>query len=114
MGLIKAILVTILVFQSIDVSIWSTADAAENIVGDATRGEALTSKWCTSCHFLDGQSGGDGAPPLHGAAAKGAQIPGFLRNFLMSPHKPMPPLQLTSQEIEDVVAYFGTLTRNNK
>lgn len=109
-----AVTLTILAFQTVEMSVRPTAAAAAQIVGDAARGNEITAKWCVSCHLLDGQSGSDGAPPLRGVSAKGAQTPGFFRNFLMAPHKPMPPLQLTNQEIEDVVAYLGELSGSDK
>ncbi len=111
---ILAVTLTMLALQTTEMSVRPTAAMAAQIVGDAARGNEITAKWCVSCHLLDGQSGSDGAPPLRSVAARGAQTTGFFRNFLMSPHKPMPPLQLTNQEIEDVVAYLGDLARSGK
>ena len=116
MKLIKNILMavlTIIVVQTIAFSVGSNVAVAAQIVGDAVRGKDITSKWCVGCHVRDNKMGSDNAPPLTSIAAKGAKSPGFLRSFLAQPHAPMPPLQLNNQEIEDIAAYFGELSRNN-
>ena len=117
MPLIKkmfATVMTILVVQTSAFTGGSGAARAAQIVGDAGRGEEITAKWCVTCHLLNGPSGADTAPTLRNISAKGAQSPGFLRSFLAQPHKPMPPLQLSNQNIEDIVAYFADLSRQKK
>ena len=110
----RTALATILLLQAVALSATSTAAAAAQIVGDTVRGRELASKWCETCHVLDGSSGTDAAPSLRSISAKGSKSPGFLRSFLAQPHAPMPPLQLSNQNIEDIVAYFAELSRDKK
>ena len=51
-------------------------------------------------------------PPTFAAIAKDpAKTPEYLRNFFASPHKDMPPIQLTPLHIEDIIAYLGTMKK---
>lgn len=80
------------------------------VLGDETRGEALVRRWCVSCHLIEGRGpASDLAPPFHAVARDPRKTPDYLRTFLANPHAPMPPLQLSRAEIEDIVAYLGTL-----
>lgn len=82
------------------------------ILGDPARGEALARRWCASCHLVEGQGKAtDTAPPFYSVAHNPKKGPGYLRTFLSNPHKPMPPLTLSRQEIEDIVAYFDELRK---
>jgi cytochrome c len=77
------------------------------IVGDAKRGEALVTRWCTSCHRLsDDGTASDQAPSIRWIADLARKNPDYIRTFLNHPHAPMPPLDLDRTEIEDAVAYF--------
>jgi len=79
-------------------------------VGDAQRGEALVTRWCTSCHRLsDDGSATDQAPTIRWIAGRVRENPAYIRTFLNHPHAPMPPLDLDRGEIEDVIVYFGEL-----
>jgi mono/diheme cytochrome c family protein len=80
------------------------------VIGDPVRGEALARRWCAACHLVEGQGKTtDTAPPFRVIAHDPKKGPDYLRTFLAQPHKPMPPLTLSRQEIEDFVAYFGEL-----
>jgi len=78
--------------------------------GDAAKGHALASTWCANCHVVadDGQ-GKDVAPPFPEVARRGAPDQLSARAFLEAPHPPMPDLNLSRQEIDDVVAYLNSL-----
>jgi mono/diheme cytochrome c family protein len=77
------------------------------IVGDAKRGEALVTRWCTSCHRLsDDGTASDQAPSIRWIADLAQKKPDYIRTFLNHPHAPMPPLDLDRTEIEDAVTYF--------
>jgi mono/diheme cytochrome c family protein len=77
------------------------------IVGDAARGEALVTRWCTSCHRLSNDgTASDQAPSIPWIADQARKDPNYIRVFLNHPHAPMPPLDLDRGEIEDAVAYF--------
>lgn len=69
--------------------------------GDAVLGRALAERWCTSCHTA-GSRGSDVAPPL-------AQL---LRGWLAVPHPPMRGIELSRQQIEDIIAYLRALARS--
>ena len=78
------------------------------IYGDAARGKGVVETWCASCHKM-GTSSDDRVPSLVSLATNPARTDGAIRAFLMQPHKPMPPLELSTQQIEDIVAYLHTL-----
>lgn len=77
--------------------------------GDAARGKEITQKWCAECHST-GPVAGDRAPTLAALAVDPKRTDAAVRNFLMQPHTPMPPLELEIQQIEDVIAYLHTVT----
>jgi mono/diheme cytochrome c family protein len=104
--------------------IWSTAMAsltacsappAENaqaaplsggrVYGDAQRGKDYVERLCTTCHAM-GVTGTDGAPPLALLKKDFGKTDSYIRRFLFAPHKPMPPVVLTNQEVEDIIAYL--------
>ncbi len=85
----------------------TTAGAA----GDADAGGRLTQQWCTSCHVADGTAGTDAAPPLPELLRGQQRTSDQLRGWLADPHPPMPKLELSRQEIEDVVAYLEQLAQ---
>jgi len=76
--------------------------------GSVDRGNKIVSTWCISCHKAGGTID-DRVPSLVALAADPQHTDGALRAFLMQPHKPMPPLELGTQQIEDIIAYLRTL-----
>jgi len=76
--------------------------------GSAERGQEVVAMWCVSCHSV-GATANDRVPSLQALAANPKRTDGAIRAFLMQPHKPMPPLELGTQQIEDIVAYLRTL-----
>ncbi len=78
--------------------------------GSTERGKEIVSKWCISCHKA-GPTADDRIPSLAALAANPKNTDGAIRNFLMEPHKPMPPLELGTQQIEDIIVYLRTLVR---
>lgn len=84
------------------------AMAQEDTEAAATRGGALAERWCAHCHVVGEQGRGtDAVPPLATVAAR--RNPEWLRGFLSEPHGPMPDLNLTTREIEDLTQYLATL-----
>jgi mono/diheme cytochrome c family protein len=78
---------------------------------DAQSGLEIAKRWCQGCHVIqEGQAAAsDAAPPFEDLANDPARTPAALRAFLAAPQHPMPPVDLTSGEIADLVAYIQTL-----
>jgi len=78
---------------------------------DAANGQAIAERWCQDCHIVaEGQNAAtDNAPSFPKLAADPARSEEYLRAFLLAPRHPMPPLELSAEQIEDVLAYFGAL-----
>ncbi len=83
---------------------------AARAAGDAAEGRRIAERWCVSCHAVAPKgTGPDAAPPFAALAADPAKTEGYLRAWLQAPHPPMPDLQLTRNEIENLVAYIRAL-----
>jgi mono/diheme cytochrome c family protein len=80
-------------------------DAAPN----AARGQALARRWCAACHLVQLRLTTIDPPTFTAIANDPSKTPDYLRVFFVSPHKDMPPIQLTSPQIEDLILYLGTL-----
>jgi mono/diheme cytochrome c family protein len=92
------------------VALSTPALSAGTLPGDVGRGEKLAHQWCASCHLLPGATrSGDAAPPFREIARDPKHDPNELRAFLTRPHGTMPPITLSRQEIEDLVAYLSYL-----
>lgn len=100
-----------------------SSESEATLIGDATRGRNIFYEHemasCTRCHQVSGEGGAVG-PALDGIASK--QTEDYLRESLVYPQatiakgfpvelSPMPPfgVLLSSQELEDVLAYLKTL-----
>lgn len=78
--------------------------------GDAYQGRQTFDRWCTGCHTKDtAKRAVDGAPTLATIVASKTLTPGALRQWLSDPHPPMPKLNLSTLEIENLIAYFEGL-----
>lgn len=80
--------------------------------GNANAGRDLALSVCSNCHLVaERQSHApmDSVPSFDAIARNTSLTPDRLRTFLAKPHWPMPDLQLSRQQIEDQVAYFGQL-----
>jgi cytochrome c len=78
--------------------------------GDAEAGQMLTQLWCTGCHVVDEAGyGADVGPALPRLLGDDLRTGDEIRGWLADPHPPMPDLDLTRQEIEDIVAYLESL-----
>jgi mono/diheme cytochrome c family protein len=77
----------------------------------AAKGHALAKQWCSSCHIVEPgtTSASDVAPPFPKVAQDKRLTPDKLRAWLRNPHPPMPNLSLSREEIENLVAYIGSL-----
>ncbi len=75
---------------------------------DPEAGRALASAWCSGCHAVE-RAGADLAPPLGTIARRAGRSEGYLFGWLSDPHPPMPQLNLSRQEIADIIAYLQGL-----
>jgi mono/diheme cytochrome c family protein len=72
----------------------------------------MARRWCAECHLIDSEPAAtviDGAPPFATIANDPAKGGTYLRTWLFDPHPPMPALELTRREIENVVTYIESL-----
>ena len=79
---------------------------------DPARGAQLAERLCSSCHLVgDSQKETTvaGIPPLKTVAGLEGMTRRRVTNALMVPHAPMPDIQLTIKEIQDIVAYLEEL-----
>lgn len=104
----SALFALIPLLPSVPVIARAAATSGINLTGDPKRGAAITSKWCAGCH-LSGPTADDRIPTLEALALNPPRTDGAVRSFLMQPHTPMPPLELGTQQIEDIIAYLHTL-----
>ena len=77
----------------------------------AAGGKALAGRWCAACHLVQLRLTTIDPPTFTAIANDPSKTPDYLRAFFVSPHKDMPPIQLTPSQIEDLIAYLGTLKR---
>lgn len=78
----------------------------------AAEGYALAAKLCQGCHLID--DSGDavaqvGPPSFSSIANKPGQTADRIRGSMIQPHPPMPDMQLSNQEMLDILAYLETL-----
>jgi mono/diheme cytochrome c family protein len=88
------------------------AIAGQAQAASAENGARLAERWCSSCHVVgaDAKAGtSSDAPPFPQLAADGGWSADQLRTFLTKPHAPMPPLELSRPDIEDLVSYITSL-----
>ena len=78
---------------------------------DAARGKALAGRWCGACHLVQLGLTTIDPPPFAAIANDPSKTSGYLRHFLVSEHKDMPPIQLTPLQVEDIIAYLGTMKK---
>ena len=92
------------------IAAWLAGAGAAEAAGDVAAGHALARQWCTSCHVVEeGGKGPDTAPPFSIIARGHAADPGWVRAWLSSSHPPMPNFNLAREQIDDIVAYLGSL-----
>lgn len=75
------------------------------------RGRQIVEAHCQSCHAIGatGDSRAPEAPPFRALSARGyrvANLEGALRAGISQGHPPMPDLQLSSEDVDSVLAYL--------
>jgi mono/diheme cytochrome c family protein len=79
--------------------------------GDPQAGSDIVHRWCTACHVVDREgTGADAGPALPNLLAGKKRSADEIRGWLADPHPPMPNLNLSRQEIDDILAYLESLT----
>jgi cytochrome c len=75
-------------------------------------GLRLARQWCAGCHSVDAaDQGTDAAPSFASIAENSGADTAWLRAWLASPHPAMPDMNLSRDEIDDIVAYLSSLSR---
>ena len=83
----------------------------KNPAPSSARGQDLARRWCGACHLVQLRLKDIDPPTFTAIANNPSKTPEYLRKFFVSPHKDMPPIQLTPQQTEDIIAYLGTLKK---
>lgn len=79
---------------------------------DPQDGYRLAKQWCTSCHIVGpNEPGADAARPFASIANDPLFTEDGIRAWLADPHPPMPNLNLSRLEVEQIVAYLRSLRR---
>jgi mono/diheme cytochrome c family protein len=78
--------------------------------GNAPAGKRLSQRWCASCHQVEPKGPAkDTAPPFAALGVQKGKDPGWIRAWLVNPHPPMQGINLSRQQIDDIVAYLQSL-----
>jgi len=78
--------------------------------GSADAGKRLAQQWCSSCHQVEPTAPAkDVAPPFASLGVQKDKDPGWIRAWLTNPHPPMQGINLSRQQIDDIVAYLQKL-----
>jgi len=101
---------TILVTTGLLLTLFSVA-LAQAPAGSPDAGKALAGRWCGACHLVQLRLTAIDPPTFTAIASDPAKTPAYIRQFLVSPHKDMPPIQLTPVQVEDLIAYLDSLRR---
>ena len=76
--------------------------------GSPQTGKEIAERWCSGCHAV-GVSGTDAAPPFTEIAKRPGRSEDYFYVWLSDPHPPMPRLDLSRQDIADLIAYLRSL-----
>lgn len=78
---------------------------------DAANGRQLAERWCASCHLVsaDQKQTLSDVPPFATIAKRSDEELSNLSGLLADPHPKMPEMNLTRQEITDLLAYIRSL-----
>ena len=86
------------------------ANSAALAEGSVAAGKRLSQQWCASCHQVEPNGPAkDAAPPFASLGAQKGKDPGWIRAWLTNPHPPMQGIDLSRQQIDDIVAYLQSL-----
>jgi mono/diheme cytochrome c family protein len=78
--------------------------------GNPAEGRRLAERWCASCHEVEPNALAQDVPPSFASlGVQRNQDPGWVRAWLANPHPPMRGIELSRQQIDDIVAYLQSL-----
>ncbi|MGE0225371.1 MAG: cytochrome c [Acetobacteraceae bacterium] len=82
-------------------------------VGVPAAGRRIAETWCSNCHVVTAESRSmtDLAPSFASIAQMPSLTPMSIRVFLQTPHTRMPDLHLSTDEIDNLIAYIYSLRR---
>lgn len=88
------------------------ATATASAEGSAAAGKRLAQRWCANCHQIEPSAPAkDVAPPFASLGVQKGKDPGWVRAWLANPHPPMQGINLSRQQIDDIVVYLQSLAR---
>jgi mono/diheme cytochrome c family protein len=92
------------------VSAMATVTLPARAAEDIRTGQQIAKHWCASCHIvtLDQHGANTDVPTFFEIARRSAGV-ADLKAFLADPHPPMPDLNLTHSEIDDLSNYIRSL-----
>jgi len=90
----------------------TTASNPAWAAGDRDAGLLLARQWCNGCHIVDAsEEGTDAAPSFQSIAQHPDDNQAWVRAWLTSSHPLMPNMNLSREEIDDIVAYLSSLAK---
>ena len=90
--------------------------AADTELHGQQRGHELARTLCSSCHVIDDSSLSPvpvGIPTFRAIANQAGQTGQRIWDVLIKPHTPMPEIQLSNDEVLNILAYLETLRTND-
>jgi mono/diheme cytochrome c family protein len=94
---------------TLGLGLWMSANPAGAMAPSVEAGADIAARWCGACHVISANGAGtDSAPSFILIAHQRNAIE--LKSFLERSHaKPMRGFTLSTREIDDLVAYIGSL-----
>lgn len=93
---------------------WIFGVSPATAAGVPVSGKQIAQRWCSTCHIVGSDqksAAAVGTPSFMAISKKYGGGVDSLAGFLADPHPPMPSLSLTRQEINDLIAYIGSLDK---
>jgi mono/diheme cytochrome c family protein len=81
---------------------------------DASNGRYIAETWCARCHAIDPGERASPRPPAPSfwvLSRDPAATSTAIRVLLQTPHKTMPNIRFSPQEVDDLIAYIQGLSR---
>ncbi len=91
------------------------AQVPEKAPPSAAKGRELAARLCKNCHVVEGEAAASvpaGLPSMRGIANATGQTGQRIHDVLIRPTHPMPDMQLSIDEILDIIMYLETLRTN--